>query len=303
MELRHLRYFVAVAEELSFRRAAERLHISRPPLTRQIKALEDEVGVRLLERERRRAIRLTDAGRAFLDQARQALQTVEAAGKHARRAATGGDGPLRLAGCPTHSPPLLGIYLPEFHRRHPDVEVSFVAMTFTQYLAALRDGTVHLAFSPDFGEELEPPLRSRLLKTIPLAVALPTRHALARQRHRQVDLQMLRGEVFLRPSAEDAPAYAERLDKIWERTVSAPRNVREVDGFENVLAMVAAGYGVTILSGTSANSPVAGCRVKRLRLPLARYQLRLIWSEENPSLALQNFLTTTREVSLPQTNL
>ncbi len=87
MDLRHLRAFVAVAELLSFRRAAERLHLSRPPLTRQIQALERELGVSLLARDGRRAVRLTDAGHAFLARARQTLQSVTEAREHARLAA------------------------------------------------------------------------------------------------------------------------------------------------------------------------------------------------------------------------
>lgn len=98
MELHHLRAFVAVAEELSFRRAAERLHLSRPPLTRQIQALERELGVRLLVRDGRQAVRLTDAGHAFLARARQTLACVVASREDARSVASGEGGDLRLAG-------------------------------------------------------------------------------------------------------------------------------------------------------------------------------------------------------------
>ncbi len=144
MDLHHLRSFIAVAELLSFRRAAERLHLSRPPLTRQIKALERELGVLLLMRDGRQAVRLTDAGHAFLKHAKLALQKVQAAGDHARQAAQGAGGVLRLAGCPVHSPVALNVYLPEFRRRYPTVEVSFTAATRAEELRGLREGSIHL---------------------------------------------------------------------------------------------------------------------------------------------------------------
>ena len=158
MNLQHLHYFIAVAEELSFRRAAERLHLSRPPLTRQIQALEKEVGVILLVRDGRRAIRLTDAGRAFLKHAKQALQKVQAAGDQARQAARGAGGVLCLAGCTVHSPAVLNVYLPEYRRRYPAVGVTFKATDRSEDLMALRDGIIHLSISTDFGEVVDPSL-------------------------------------------------------------------------------------------------------------------------------------------------
>ncbi len=290
MELHHLRSFVAVAELLSFRRAAERLHLSRPPLTRQIKRLEEELGVFLLLRDGRRAVRLTDAGHAFLLQARQALQSVAAAAEGARQAAIGQGGALRLGGCEVHSATALNTYLPRFRRRYPAVEVAFQALTSAEELNALRQGTVHLSLSANFGEPLEPVFATRTVATIPLQVVLPAKHALARRRGDRMELSALEGEVFLAVAAASLPPYVEGLDAAWKALGHGPRRVRTVDGQKNVLALVAAGYGVAILPGDAVSASVPDCRIKRLDSALGTYQLQMIWLREHSSRVLRNFL-------------
>ena len=290
MELHQLRSFVAVAELLSFRRAAERLHLSRPPLTRQIQRLEAEVGVLLLVRDGRRAVRLTDAGQAFLLQARQALQSVAAAAAGARQAAVGQGGVLRLGGCEVHSAVALNTYLPRFRRRYPAVEVAFQALTRAEELHALRQGTVHLSLSANFGEPLEPVFATRTVAAIPLQVILPAKHVLARRRGDGVELRALKEEVFLSVAAASVPPYVESLDAAWKELGYAPRRVRTVDGQKNALALVAAGYGMAILPGDAVSASVPKCRIKRLDSALGTYQLQMIWLREHASRVLRNFL-------------
>ena len=290
MELHHLRSFVAVAELLSFRHAAERLHLSRPPLTRQIQRLEEELGVLLLLRDGRRAVCLTDAGHAFLLQARQALRHVAAAAEGARQAAAGRGGVLRLGGCEAHSATALNTFLPRFRRRYPAVEVAFQALTGAEELRALRQGTVHLSLSANFGEELDPAFATRTVATLPLQVVLPARHVLARRRGDRVELSALEGEVFLSAAAANTPPYVEGLDAAWKETGRPPRRVRTVDGQKTVLALVVAGYGVAVLPGDALGAPVPGCRIKRLGSNLGTYQLRMIWLREHSSRVLRNFL-------------
>ncbi len=299
MDIYQLRYFVAVAEALSFRRAAENLHITRPPLTRQIAALEAEIGARLLERDRRRAVSLTDAGHAFLIHAKRALRSVNDAGEYARQAAHGTAGCLAVAGCALLAAPVLGAYLHEFRRKFPLVEVSFTDATQAQELKALSEGRVHLVISANFGEELASCFCTRVLGTVPLFVVLPTRHPLAQRPSKQVDLSDLEGESLLRPSPESKPTYAGCLDQICTLTGFIPHGIRQVDGMENILTMVAAGYGVAILAESSAHLPMPGCEVRRLRLPLPPYQLRMLWRREVTSPLLRNFLAMAASVRLP----
>ncbi len=298
MDIYQLRYFVAVAEELSFRRAAERLRITRPPLTRQIAALEAEVKARLLERDRRRAVSLTDAGHAFLIHARRALQNVEDAGEQARRAARGSAGCLAVAGCALLAAPALGAILREFRREFPLVEVSFMEASRTRELEALREGRVHLAISANFGEKLESGFRAQVLGTVPLCVLLPGGHPLGQRPRKQIDLEDLREEVLLCPSPESKPSYSECLEEVFALTGFIPHGIRQVDGMENVLGMVAAGYGVALMAESSAHSPMPGCEVKRLRLPLPPYQLRMLWLREVASPLLRNFLAVAERVRL-----
>lgn len=299
MDLYQLRYFVAVAEELSFRRAAERLHITRPPLTRQIAALEVEVGARLLDRDRRRAVSLTDAGHAFLIHAKRALQSVSDASEYALQAAHGAAGCLAVAGCALLAAPVLGAYLNDFRRKFPRVEVSFTEATQAQELRALSDGRVHLVISANFGEELADCFHTQVLGTVRLFVVLPDGHPLARRPGKQVELKDLREEVLLCPSPESKPSFAECLDKIRALTGFIPRGIRQVDGIENILGMIAAGYGATILAEGSIHSPMPGCQVKVLHLPMASYRLRMLWLKETTSSLLRNFLAVAATVRLP----
>src|SRR5438067_1490337 len=137
MELRHLRYFVAVAEELGFRRAAERLHLAQPPLSAQIKGLETELGVRLLERSTR-VVRLTAAGRVFLDEARLVLAAAERAEQHARRADQGLVGVLRIGVLAPAATARFAAILRSYRQKFPGVLFTLHELTSTEQLQRLR---------------------------------------------------------------------------------------------------------------------------------------------------------------------
>ena len=145
MELRHLRYFVAVADELHFGRAAEKLHISQPPLSMQIRALEDELGVALLNRTRRH-VSLTRAGQAFLQDARQILEKTDQAVLTARRAGRGEIGELAVGFISVADYNLLPLVLREFRRRYPMVSLSLKEATTDAQLDDLREGRIDVGF-------------------------------------------------------------------------------------------------------------------------------------------------------------
>ena len=152
MELRHLRYFVAVAEELNFRRAAERLHLAQPALSSQIKALEEELDVRLFERTTR-VVRLTQAGRLFLNEARGVLGAAAQAEQLARKAEHGIVGTLRVGVIAPAASPWLARALRHFHQRFPGVQLSLSEITSTEQLRRLRLGELDAGF-------LRPPVGS-----------------------------------------------------------------------------------------------------------------------------------------------
>jgi DNA-binding transcriptional LysR family regulator len=155
MYLRHLRSFVAVAEELSFRRAPQRLQISQPPLSRQIKALEEELGVRLLEGDRCARVSLTDAGKSFLADARRAIVTAVAA-RDARNL-------LKLGNMPVLSTRVLTPLLRAFREHSPQVEVSLLEMNRPMQLEALLDGRIHVGIFPGLGAPLDRQFQSAAL--------------------------------------------------------------------------------------------------------------------------------------------
>src|SRR5919197_1455718 len=145
MELRHLRYFVAVAEELHFGRAAQRLHIAQPPLSQQIRRLEHDLGVTLFHRTNRR-VALTDAGRVFLVEARSTLAQAERAREVASRAAREDGGALAIGYMASAEVNVFPRLLPAFRRRHPNIEITFQLLGASEQLEALREGQIHAGF-------------------------------------------------------------------------------------------------------------------------------------------------------------
>ncbi|HDR9796456.1 TPA: LysR family transcriptional regulator, partial [Burkholderia cepacia ATCC 25416] len=181
IDLRQFRQFIAVAETLSFRRAAERLHMAQPPLSAAIRKLEDELGVSLLERDNRGST-LTPAGEAFLLEARRALEQAERAVAAARRAGAGLGGTLRLRFVDSTVNALLPLILRAFQERHPGVDFQLEEGTTAEQVLALRHdrtdvGLVVLPVADAGDVRVEPLLRDRMV------AALPDGHRLARRRH------------------------------------------------------------------------------------------------------------------------
>ena len=194
MELRHLHAFVTVAELLSFGRAARQLHLSQPPLTRQIQALEEELGVRLLERGSRRQIALTEVGRLFLADAKQALCLVEDARKRVHAYTCPGRKRLVIANYSLLSAWVLPECLRAFRPRCPQVEIFTLEMSGAENCVALEEGRVHLGLIADHGLEVDGGLRSEVLLTMPLIAVLSTDHPLARGHAPELNMEALAGE-------------------------------------------------------------------------------------------------------------
>ena len=179
MELRHLRYFVAVAEELHFGRAAVRLHMAQPPLSQQIRKLEEELEVKLFLRARRR-VELTHAGRVFLVEARQVLSLAERAADAAKRADRGQIGPLVVACGPIAVHTVLPTILRAFRARFPEVGITLRELTMLEVPEALQQRTADVGLlMPYFQSET---LQREIVLTVPMVAALPKSHPLAGRR-------------------------------------------------------------------------------------------------------------------------
>jgi DNA-binding transcriptional LysR family regulator len=241
MELRHLRYFVALAEELSFTRASQRIHISQPPLSMQIRQLEEEVGVSLLARTSRR-VELTPAGRAFLNDARAILERVEAAGSRARAIGNGYAGRIEIGLSGSHFLGALPKMIAAYMQNYPDVSVVLHEQKPATQLEELRSGRIDLSISRTPVNDVA--LTSTLLWSDPMLAALPRGHTLGRRK--RLSLPDLRNERFVMLRL-DSSAYAQHIYDCCVQAGFAPNVVQLVLEVPAVMSLVAAGIGVGLI--------------------------------------------------------
>lgn len=269
MELRHLRYFRAVAEELHFGRAAARLHMAQPPLSQQIQKLEEEIGVALLTRSTRR-VELTPAGAAYLERVKVVLDAVESAGDHARRVAAGTSGRLAIGcvGSATYS--LLPLLVRALRERLPELDVSVRGeMSLPAQLAALRSGEIDLAL-------LRPPLLaddvvSETIRRDRLMVALPEGHPLSAAS--QIGIADLRDEDFITHAGAGRSAMHQVLMSLCDGAGFAPRISHEVGETSTLVTLVAAGLGVAIVPEPTSAIGVSGVVYRPLGPAIAAIDL------------------------------
>ena len=242
MELRRLRYFVAVAEELSFNRAAQRLHISQPPLSNQIKQLEEELGVQLFKRSNR-GVRLTEAGELLLEEARRIFIQLEQTARLVERVGSGKVGRLSLGFVPSATNEVLPRLLYEFRRRFPDVELFLHEMMPDQVVQRLHSRQIDVGFFylpfDDSSLHITPVSRE------PLVVALPETHSLAKEP--EIDLRTLEREPFILPRRYEMPGLYGQVTEICRQAGFTPRAVqKDVWLMQTIVGLVASGIGVAL---------------------------------------------------------
>src|SRR5258705_125750 len=191
MELRHLRYFVAVAEEQNVTRAAARLHVSQPPLSRQIRDLESELGVALFEHGAK-SVRLTEAGKVFLNEARAVIQHAEAAIQVVQAVARGEHGEIQVGYAPSLTVEILPRALRFFHETHPGVRVRLHDLSTREMVTGLQEEKLHVALMVQLAPEITNGLAFEEIQKYPVSVALHPAHPLARTR--KVGLEEIAGE-------------------------------------------------------------------------------------------------------------
>lgn len=291
IELRHLRYFVAVAEELHFGRAAQRLHISQPPLSMQIRALEESLGVQLLERTQRR-VALTQAGSAFLGEARQILARTEQATLLARRASRGEVGNLAVGFVSTADYNVLPPLLREFRQRVPAVHLALHESTTDRQLADLIDGRI------DVGFVLPPVEDARLVyRTIhreTLVVALPARHPLARQRGK-LRLAALAESPFILFPRPLAPSLYDAVVSYCSSAGFSPHIEQEAVQMQTIVSLVSAEIGVALIPASLRHLGRTGVVYKAPVEPSPFTEIGLAWRRDDALATLQVFL----EIALP----
>ena len=289
MELRHLRYYVAVAEELHFHRAADRLHISQPPLSQQIRALERELGVVLLERNRR-SVAMTAAGTAFLRDAREILAAVDAATETVRSVARGEAGRLAVGfvGSAMHGA-LPGI-LRAHRRAYAQVQLVLTELPTAGQLEALMSGRIDVGV-------IRPPVREpgltfETIHTEPFVVALPEDHALAARD--EVALAELVAEPFVLLARREAPGLYESLGQAMADAGGMPGAVQEVREMQTVVGLVAAGLGVSLVPASVGADEHRGVAYRPIAGAAPTVELALAWRQDDHSPVLEAFLATAR---------
>lgn len=289
MELRHLRYFIAVGEELHFGRAAARLHVAQPAVSRQIRALEEEIGLSLFERDRRR-VALTAAGAAFLDEARSLLGHVERAVVTAHRAARGELGALRIG----YVPAVVHTGLPEivraFRKRFSGVDLRLQEMNPAMQVEALLGDQIDVGFVR--GPVDEPAVASKTVLKEPLVAVLPSGHRLGR--HKRLGLAMLAREPFVFQARSRGPGSHDHILAICRRAGFSPQIVQE-GSYTDQLSLVASEAGVAIVPASLRAIRRSGVLFRPLReRPMT--QLDMVWREEAASPVLREFLEHVRRL-------
>jgi DNA-binding transcriptional LysR family regulator len=260
VELRQLRYFVAVAEELHFRRAAARLHISQPPLSQQIKALEEELGCRLLTRTRRR-VELTAAGAAFLRDARAMLAELDVAAATARAIDAGQAGVLRVNFVGSALLSIVPGMVQRFRRARPGVEVEVRERSTADQLRALASGVVDVALvRPPI--EPDPALRCEVVMRERTVAAIPEGHPLAALR--RVPLRRLAGEPLVLFPRRQAPGFHDLLIGRLAATGVSPQVVQYAPEMLTIIGLVAAGIGVSPVPASVAALALPGVEYRPL---------------------------------------
>ena len=242
MELRHLRYFVAVAEELNFTRAAERLHIAQPPLSRQIQQLEDELGVTLIDRSSR-PLALTRAGAFFFEQSTQILGRIEEMAHATRRVGAGQRRWLGIGFVPSMLYGELPRVIQRFMRGHPDLDVVLTELTSVQQAEALQAGRIDVGFGRV--AITADGLVNTLIQEEPMVAALPVDSPLAKLK--TLTLKTLSEQTVVLYPASPRPSFADQVLTQFRAHGFPLTNVYETNGLQTAIGLVAAGVGVSIV--------------------------------------------------------
>jgi len=294
VDVRHLRSFVAVAEERHFARAAERLNIAQPPLSQQIRKMEAELGAPLFERTTRR-VDLTPAGVALLPRAREILSAIEGAVDDARRAAAGELGRLAVGFTGSATYAMLPVVAGALRDAMPRLELELRGEMFTPaQVARLLDGTLDIGI-------LRPPVRRaelsvEVVRREPLIAALPASHRLASAA--SVRLEQLAGDPFITYVSHFRSVLHDAVERACEAHGFVPRVAVEVSETATLVSFVAAGIGVALVPASVAHMRIVGAVYRPLANESAGVELALAWRRDNNIAVLEPALAVARKAIL-----
>ena len=293
MELRHLRYFVAVAEALCFTKAAEKLRLAQPSLTRQVRNLEDEIGVKLFDRSKRR-VTLTEAGRLFLFDSKRVLAICAESVAAVQQVNGGESSDLNIGYVANIHYGLLPATLGAFRKLRPGVALNLFDMTSAEQFLALDSRKIDLGFVG-----LPPALSGHALLSECVArdtmlVAIPVGHPLAK--NPKLKLADLAPQFFIGRSTKTYPGAREWLTETCQEAGFTPRILQEADSEPILMQFVADGLGVALLPEQTTGLPHEGVVFRPLVPPLLR-ESSIAWRADNPSKPLKDYIQIVKELS------
>jgi DNA-binding transcriptional LysR family regulator len=294
MELRHLRYFLAVASEQHMRKASQSLRIAQPAVTRQIADLEREIGCPLFERLPR-GVRLNAAGKAFLAETKQILASVESAVRIARNASKGVVGALRVGFIDAAA--WAGIFpnvVHAYRKEAPLVMLELVPMTSRQQLLSIEAGELDCGFCYQF-EQIPGPCSSRTLRADHVALAAPRRYGW--RKRRRTLLKHLINEPFVAIKRSSAPVYVDTIMAASWKGGFSPRVVQEAIDETTMLSLVSAGIGIGFVNSANAARKPDGVDFVKVHDLKVELPLCLVWKTNNPLPTLRHFLEITARLA------
>ena len=286
MELRHLRYFVAVAREMSFTRASEKLHIAQPPLSQQIRQLEEELRTVLIERGR--PLKLTQAGKLFLERALGILSSIDSATDDVQRIGCGFIGRLSIAFAGSAMFSILPRILRLFRENYPGVQLRLYEMLAAQIAEALRNDEIDVGFPrPPIGPSTD--FNEQLIFCEPFMVAIPPQHHLSSRP--EISLAELKGEPLILYPRYPLPSTTDLITRACQDSGFEPQIVQEVWHVQTAIGLVSAGIGVTLIAHSVAQPRQGVCFVP-LQEKTLTLDLSMVWRKGTPPIALKHFLDT-----------
>jgi DNA-binding transcriptional LysR family regulator len=289
LELRQLGYFVAVAEELNFTRAARRVRIAQPPLSQQIRRLEQELGVELFRRTNKK-VTLTEAGVEFLSHARRVLRSAAEAREAVGGAGKGERGRLAIAAIYSAAYVIVPRILRAFHARYPLVEVTLAEMSIAAQHRALHEGVIDIGI-------VRAPINDAALHYLPIAhdrliAVIPQRHRLARKK--SVSLDELAAEPFLSLPRALSQSEGARIADLFRAQGLALNVVHEVAEMHSLVCLVASGMGVAVVPDSVRHIRIAGIAYRELATKTPATPIYLAWAKDATSPVLPNFVEIAR---------
>jgi DNA-binding transcriptional LysR family regulator len=292
MELRHLKYFVAVAEELNFARAARRVHIAQPSLTKQIQQLEQELGFPLLYRTKK-TVELLDTGHVLLDEAQRLLRQAEKAIQSTQRTHAGQSGRLTIGFSSSAVPEVLPRVLRKYHALYPSVVVDNLEITTIKNAESLLESTMSVALirSPTYLSReqfcFETIQRERFV------VALPDSHPAAKQE--SIGIKTLANEPLIVPPRQPGWGYADTIFQIFRDYGIVPRVEQEASGALAVVTLVAGGFGVALIPASLRNLHLPGVTYRPIKGRCRTSDLTVVWRRDSRVSTVQAFLEVVKK--------